>query len=523
MSVKRHDKCRSSRSAIQRFRDIKFKSTNMLYKTIPLIQIFIFTLSLNCFAASVKWPDFAGKFYPLPKEELSKMLDGFLDQAAPLPVSGNILMLISPHAGYGFSGAIAASGYKLIKNKDYKTVIILGTSHHKFFNGAALYGLGAFNTSLGQVKVDAEFTQSITGSDPEVFVDASAFSNEHSVEVQLPFLQKVLTDFKIVPLVAGDCSLETCRKIALLLKTAIGQRKDVLVVVSSDLYHGYDFEEADRVDSFTLELFKQLDDAGLYYALRDGKAQACGGFGAVIALSLAKELGSTEVAVLSHTNSALVTANPAKGTWTVGYASCAVLAQDALAGKGENMLLTAQQKQRLLEIARNSIKLYLESGKKLPVTETDATLNQKMGAFVTLNQHKELRGCIGSLVGSQPLYLTVRDMAIEAAVGDPRFSALNLTELKDVEIEISVLSPLEKAASADGIELGKHGVLVRRGNQSGVFLPQVATETGWSKEEFLSNLCAHKAGLAADAWKDKDTQLYIFSAEVFSEKGAKNQ
>ncbi len=181
-------------------------------------------------------------------------------------------------------------------------------------------------------------------------------------------------------------------------------------------------------------------------------------------------------------------------------------------------MLNIQQKERLLGIARLAITAYLQTGKKMLVSESDLVLNQKSGVFVTLNQRQELRGCIGNLVASQPLYLTLRDMAIEAAVGDPRFPALSLSELKDVQIEVSVLSPLEKVPSAEKIELGKHGVLVRRGNQSGVFLPQVASETGWSKEEFLNNLCAHKAGIAVDAWKDKDTQLYIFTADVFSEK-----
>jgi len=184
-------------------------------------------------------------------------------------------------------------------------------------------------------------------------------------------------------------------------------------------------------------------------------------------------------------------------------------------------MLTIQQKQRLLEIARESISTYLKTGQNSQINESDPVLNQKMGAFVTLHQHNELRGCIGNLVGSRPLYLTVRDMAVEAAVHDPRFPALSLSELKDVEIEISALSILEKVASAEKIELGKHGVLVRRGNQSGVFLPQVATETGWSKEEFLNNLCTQKARMAANAWKDKETELYVFTADVFSEKGIK--
>jgi AmmeMemoRadiSam system protein A len=181
-------------------------------------------------------------------------------------------------------------------------------------------------------------------------------------------------------------------------------------------------------------------------------------------------------------------------------------------------MFNSQQKTKLLEIARASINQYLETGKKMELSENDPGLQQEMGAFVTLNKHGELRGCIGNLVASQPIYLTVKDMAVEAAADDPRFAKLTLSELKDVEIEISVLSPLKRVDSAQSIELGKHGVLVRKGYQNGVFLPQVATETGWSKEEFLNNLCAHKAGIAADAWKDKDTQLYIFTAEVFSEK-----
>ena len=181
-------------------------------------------------------------------------------------------------------------------------------------------------------------------------------------------------------------------------------------------------------------------------------------------------------------------------------------------------MLDKNQRTKLLEIARHSIETYLKTGKKIQLTEQDPLLLKEMGAFVTLSKHGQLRGCIGNLIGKQPLYLTIRDMAIEAATGDPRFPAVDLSEIKELEIEISVLSPLERIESADKIELGKHGVLVKKGFSSGVFLPQVAAETGWSKEEFLSNLCSHKAGLAPDAWKDKSTEIYIFSAEVFSEK-----
>ncbi|MDD5282407.1 MAG: AmmeMemoRadiSam system protein B [Candidatus Omnitrophica bacterium] len=477
---------------------------------ITLIIIALSFFISICFALSVKQPEFNGKFYPLQKEELSKMIDDFLAKAKTKDISGHIFMLISPHAGYGYSGQSAAYGYKLIKDRFYNTVIILGTSHHKPFNGVAVYAQGSFETSLGPLRIDDEFTSKLVGKSPDIFASESAFDGEHSVEVQLPFLQKVLTDFKIVPLVAGDCSLNACRNIASLLKAAIGGRKDVLLVVSSDLYHGYDINEAEQTDTLTLELIKKMDYEGLYYSLRDAKAQACGGFGTVIALDIAKGAGYDKVEVLNYTNSAIVTGS-ANGQWTVGYASIAVYNPE-----GDHML-NSQQRKKLLEIARDSIKTYLQTGKKLELNEVDPVLMQEMGAFVTLNKHGELRGCIGNLSGTQPLYLTVRDMAVEAAMDDPRFSALSLPELKDVSIEISVLSPLKKVDSADKIIMGKHGVLVRKGYQSGVFLPQVATETGWSKEEFLNNLCVQKAGLAQNAWKNKDTELYIFEAEVFSE------
>ena len=475
-----------------------------------LILFFLFHTA--GYASSVKEPCVAGTFYPGGPEELSLMIDDFLEKANPEKVAGRIFALISPHAGYGYSGQVAAFGYKLVKNFPFKTVVILGTSHHYPFSGASIYPEGIFKTPLGRIAVDNEFSRKLLGRDPEISFIPQAFEGEHSVEVQLPFLQKTLAGFKIVPVVLGDCSLNTCKKFAALLKEAIGERKDVLVVVSTDMYHGYDYEQASAMDELTLGAIEKLDSEGIYYGIRDQKMQMCGGFGVVSTLILAKELGHDKVKILKYTNSALVTGNKKKGIWTVGYASCAIDEP-----KGESMLNKTQRKE-LLKIARDSIGTYLRTGKKLQVKPADPLLSKVMGAFVTLNEGGQLRGCIGNLVGSEPLYLIVREMAIEAAIGDPRFNRLSLAELKNVKIEISVLSALEKIDSVEKIELGKHGVLVRKGIQSGVFLPQVATETGWSKEEFLNNLCSQKAGLSANAWQDKNVELYIFSAQVFSEK-----
>lgn len=467
---------------------------------------------LNSYAQLVKEPNVSGAFYPDDLAELSLMIDGFLQKANPQPMPGEIFALILPHAGYGYSGPTAAFGYKLIQGKNYKTVIILGASHHYSFSGVSVYPQGAFRTPLGEVEIDSDFTGQLM-KDKGVVFEPLAFSKEHSVEVQIPFLQKSLNDFKIVPIVLGDCTWQDCQNLAQSLKNAIANRKDVLIIVSTDMYHGYDYEEADRVDNSTIDFLKKMDSQSLYYALREGHAQLCGGFGAVAALILAKELGHNQIEVLNHTNSAQAADKKIKGAWAVGYASLAIDNP-----KGEKAMLNQEQRKKLLGIARKSMETYLKTGSRLEIKESDPALTQISGAFVTLHKRGHLRGCIGSIIGSQPLYLTVRDMAVESATSDPRFPPVSLDELNDIEIEISALSVPQKIDSADKIDLGKHGVIIKRGFKSGVFLPQVAAETGWSKEEFLSQLCSRKAGLPADAWKDKATQIQIFSAEVFSEK-----
>lgn len=180
-------------------------------------------------------------------------------------------------------------------------------------------------------------------------------------------------------------------------------------------------------------------------------------------------------------------------------------------------LLNNKQKQTILKIARDAIALYLDKAELLSVKLDDQELKKTMGVFVTLHKDNSLCGCIGNIVGTKPLYLGVVEMAIASATQDSRFAPLNKEELDKVHIEISVLSPLEEANSADEIILGIHGVMVKDGLKSGVYLPQVATETGWSKEEFMNSLCSQKAGLDPDAWTKKACKIYIFTAEVFGE------
>ncbi len=483
-----------------------------LIKLIIITIVFHFSTVNLAFAEKVVPHTASGTFYPAAKRELSLLVDKLMAQVESPTFPGRVFVLVSPHAGYGYSGKIAASAYAQIRNKPYNLVVIIGPSHYFAFNKIAVYPEGYFSTPLGNLKIDERFAKALLESSPDIIAEPGAFQKEHSIEVQLPFLKKVLPDAMIVPVVMGDCTFVDCKLLAESLKKLIEGRDDVLVIVSTDMYHGYDYEEASRTDQATIEVIKQMQAEELYYGLREGKYQMCGGFGMVSALILAKELGHNKVKGVDYTNSAVVTGKKTKGNWTVGYFSCAIN------NKEDTFMLSPSDQKRLLDIARLAISEYLLKGKKVDLKEELSPLNVKTGAFVTLHEHGELRGCIGNLTSDKPLYLTVRDMAIEAAVGDPRFPKLTEQELKDVELEISVLSPLKKIDDVKEIEMGRDGVLIRKGFNSGVFLPQVATETGWDKEEFLSYLCQHKAGLAPDAWKDKQTDIYTFTAQVFSEK-----
>jgi AmmeMemoRadiSam system protein A len=175
------------------------------------------------------------------------------------------------------------------------------------------------------------------------------------------------------------------------------------------------------------------------------------------------------------------------------------------------------QKQVLLGVARDTVEAVIKRQPTEKPQSDDPELNTHCGCFVTLKNHERLRGCIGHFTSESPLIELIAEMAKSSATGDPRFFADRITpaELEKLDIEISVLSPLQRADEPLSLRLGVDGIYIKKGSASGCFLPQVATETGWSKEEFLSYCCAHKAGLASDAWKDPDTEVYFFTADVF--------
>ena len=465
----------------------------------------------------IKEPNVAGGFYSADPKELSDSIDFFKQSTGEVPVDRKVLIAIAPHAGYIYSGPVAAYTFKAIARNHYKTVVVIGPSHYFPFTGISVWRSGGFKTPLGIVPVDEDFAQALLKESPQFQFLPEVFEREHSVEVELPFLQKTFEGIRVVPILMGNPDPKVCRDLAVALDKLIGQRDDVLVLVSSDMSHYYTYDVANSMDALTLEAIRQIDPKKFFEGCISRKMEMCGFVPVTTALILAHLRGITHVEVLKHANSGDTAGDKSR---VVGYSS--VIFYSELLGQAKKQdqgvaSLSQEEKKQLLQIARTTIEAFVKTGKAPDVSTKDVRLNEIEGAFVTIRKHGALRGCIGSIIGQHPLIETVRDMSVAAASQDPRFSPVTPAELKDIDVEISVLSAPRRVKDASEIVLGKHGVIVSDGIHQGVFLPQVADETGWSKEEFLSQLCSQKAGLPADAWKSPEVSLYVFTADVFAE------
>ncbi len=471
----------------------------------------------------------AGKFYPADSSKLRNALKYFFEDA----VSGgkdSPIAIIAPHAGYIFSGQIAADAFNQAKNFDYDVVIILGTNHTTpGFNKISIYPQGGFRTPLGIAYIDQNITDLLLKEDADCVSDIKPHESEHSVETQVPFIQYLFPKAKIVPIIIGSADLQLCTKFGKALAKILKDKK-ALIVASSDLSHYPKYEDAVSTDKNTLDVIKKMNTSDIqqefYRKVNSGIPSlvtcACGEGPILSLITAANDLGGNNASIISYANSGntLVGDN----NRVVGYGAVAFYktAQntnvtektDKNISKEFSTELDSLDKISLLKLARRSIEQYLTS-ETLPLPRNLTNLmNSKRGAFVTLKKNGELRGCIGSMVETLPLYNVVGKMALQAAFNDTRFHPLEFNELSQIEIEISVLTPLVKINNADEIVLGRDGVVLKKGNKQAVFLPQVATEQGWSKEQFLTQLC-YKAGLNATDWKT--ATLYTFKAEVFSE------
>ncbi len=447
----------------------------------------------------------AGSFYPADKKELSVFIGWLLSNVPPQKKPQHLMGLIVPHAGYQYSGPIAAYAYQTLEGFDFETVILIGPSHSVPFDGASIWQKGNWETPLGKVEVDAELAQAIAGENKILQHDKIAHLTEHSLEVQIPFLQKILKKFKIVPIVTGNASLKNARLLAKAIVKHIAGKK-VLLVISTDMSHFYPAQTADKMDRLAIDLAVKKDGEALASELSLSHSELCGAGAVLTLLEISKLVLNSHIEFLKYANSGDATKDHSR---VVGYGAFVFYQAERVLG--------STQKKELLRAARQALEGFVREGKSPAQHPIDPALNEKGAAFVTLTKKGELRGCIGHTSAEETLFESVIDNTVAAASRDNRFKPVEKTELKDLRIGISVLNEPRRIKNIDEIVMGEHGVLLQKGMSAGIFLPDVATETGWGKGKFLEELCVQKAGLGPECWKDSAVELSVFTTEVFEE------
>lgn len=519
----------------------------LLFRTVlPVFVILAGTSScLKAHNEDVRPPAFAGTFYPESPVKLRGAVDSFLVEAIP-GGRENPVAILAPHAGYIFSGQICADAYAQIQRDSVDLVVILGTNHTSpGFDTIAVHPGSGFRTPLGVAWIDRAAAAALLKDSPDCIADASVHGQEHSVEVQIPFIQVLFPRAKILPVVVGSPDPALCNRFGTVLARIVRHRR-VLIVASSDLSHYPAYDDAVRIDTATLDALLTLDPTAFHAAVgaHHGHAvtglttAACGEGPILVALAAARHLGARRATIVSYANSGDTSVGDRDRV--VGYGAVAFTGGNAAAGMNalkpatpgsgtediigsaaapmKDFTLAREDRTALLRFARNTISRFLDTETTPLARGFGENARRQRGVFVTLKKDGVLRGCIGQMTPDAPLCILVGRTALKSAFDDPRFPPLTREELKDVEIEISVLTPFRPVASAAAIVVGRDGVVLRKGERTAVFLPQVAPEQGWGKEEMLDHLC-RKAGLEAGAWR-KGAALYTFQADVFGERDA---
>ncbi len=463
----------------------------------------------------------AGSFYPADAAELTAMMDGYLAEADVPRIDGPILGVIAPHAGYQYSGPVAACTYAALKGHRYARVVVIAPSHVEAFGFTSVYDGDAYSTPLGTVHVDTGFAKHLAGMKSSIRLSGCGHALrggevEHAIEVQLPWLQRVLGEFTLVPVVMGDQSYESSRDLGVSLANLIAKDGDgaTLIVASSDLSHFHPDNDAVKIDRKTLDAVQSWDYLSMSRNFEERVWEACGGAPIVAAMITAEREGADQAMLLHYANSGDVTGDRSP---VVGYGAVALVKAPQQHAIEDTFSLSESEKDALIVLARTSVEHAIREQKPYqPPAPSQPALNRESGAFVTLKEAGELRGCIGYPSASKPLYETIRDTAMLAAFSDQRFRPVSPDEVSKLEYEISVLSPLRRVGDVRQIEVGRHGLLVKNGRREGLLLPQVATEQHWDRVTFLEQTCV-KAGMSEQCWKQEGTDIFCFTAEVFGE------
>lgn len=472
-------------------------------------------------------PIAAGKFYPANKETLTKDISELFSNCKKTPGKLTTRAIISPHAGYVFSGKIAAAAYSAIdRNITYKNIFIIGSSHVMAFEGASIYYKGDFITPMGKVIVNKDIANKLIKENKVFDFPVNAHLQEHSLEVQLPFIQYYFTGKPmIVPIIIGTNNNSIIKKVAEALKPWFTDEN--LFVISSDFSHYPSYKDANETDKLTALSILSGDPRAFLNTLKKNSEKnisglatsMCGWTSGLTLLYLAEGNNQLEYRQIDYCNSG--DSPYGNKDEVVGYNAIALFEKENKNGikkSSDEVSFTTEEKDMLFKIARNSIQSVLFNSKGINIDETKVPeiLKRQMGAFVTLKINGSLRGCIGRFVSSDPLYEVVSASAKSSAFEDPRFNPLSKEEFNKTEMEITVLGPLKKIRDINEIILGKHGIYIKKDFRSGTMLPQVATENGWTVEQFLGYTSRDKAGIGWDGWKD--AEIFIYEGVVLEEK-----
>jgi MEMO1 family protein len=471
----------------------------------------------------------SGSFYPADPVKLKLAIKDFLEESPYLDIKAPIAV-ITPHAGYVFSGQIYADAYRQVSGRRYDTIVILGTNHTAGgFRGVSLGDYSAFQTPLGNVSIDQEFVSDLLKECKDCKQRRDVHVKEHSIEVQIPFIQTLFPQAKIVTAIIHPPDPDLCNRFGDVLGKILKNRR-ALIVISTDLSHYPSSQDAAKIDRQTLETITSLDTTQISSLMRNLNApnldtRACGEAAILAGLRAAKFLGAKSAVVAGYANSGNIELE--EQPQVVGYGAVVIAESEhikALAPVNPPSTATSlndMEKKSLLVFARKTIYQRLTT-KMVPLSRNlPARMLLHQGAFVTLKKNGELRGCIGHMSSDYELGKTVGAMASYAAFKDSRFPPVQESELNHIEIEISILSPMKPIRTSEEIVLGRDGVLMTKGFTSAVFLPQVATENNWNRNEMLDNLCL-KAGLSRSCWK-RDAEFKVFQADIFSESQFENK
>ena len=466
-------------------------------------------------------PSVAGMFYEGDSAALHQHLQRLFEEAKAPVRQSDVAAVIVPHAGYVFSGGVAASGFNQISPEaQYERVFLIGSSHRMAFEGASVYTRGDYITPLGKVDVDEEVTRHLAESSSVFSADPAPHMEEHSLEVELPFLQHHLKHpFKLVPIVMGPHDASTPADVAHQLRPWF--KPGNLFVISTDFSHYPDYEDAREVDSITARAILSNDPDELIRALEQNKRKhidglatsLCGWTSVLTLMHLTKDRENISYQDIEYKNSG--DCRFGDKDKVVGYHAIAVYRDETGEKKNDSEFsLNQEEKQWLLDRAYQTLKKVVKGeSPSFDDQEIPGRLKTPAGAFVSLYKEGELRGCIGHFGEDKPLVETVEEMTKAAAMNDPRFNPVGPDEVGDITIEISVLTPMKSVDDISEIEPGKHGIYIKKGAHSGTFLPQVADKTGWGREELLGHCARDKAGLGWNGWKE--AEVYTYQALVF--------